>query len=257
MTAPHLPQEPAIVSCSERIARLAAACDQAGRHAQAGLVGVHLGDAASVNALIHGRATCIFLLHRDPERARLANDADAPFRHCYRVQPALAAHESPAWEVADGPSACLSVQLDLQVAAELILTLDDMRQYPPDPAGMRSWIPLDDELGDTVLRLLQALRRPIDAMVLGPGILRELLYRVLTGPQGAAVRAAVGHQGSMRRIGKALRRIRESYAEAVDVAALANEAGMSIAAFHTHFKAVTQTTPIQFLKTTACSKPAS
>jgi hypothetical protein len=65
------------------------------------------------------------------------------------------------------------------------------RQYPPNAVAMRNWLSLDDDMGDAVLRLLQALRRPVDAVVLGPGILRELLYRVLTGPQGAAVRAAV------------------------------------------------------------------
>jgi AraC-like DNA-binding protein len=110
--------------------------------------------------------------------------------------------------------------------------------------------PLDDRMGDAVLRLLQVLPCPVDARVLGPGILRELLYRVLTGAQGDAVRVALCYQGNMKRIGKALRRIREGYAGAVDVAALAKEAGMSIAAFHAHFKVVTQTTPIQLLKAT-------
>jgi AraC-like DNA-binding protein len=142
------------------------------------------------------------------------------------------------------------VQIDLQVAAELILALDDMHPCARPTGSTQPWIPLDDSMGDAVLRLLQALRRPADARVLGPGLVRELLYRVLTGPQGAAVREALGSQGSMTRIGKALRRIRKSYADALDVAALAREAGMSIAAFHAHFKVVTHTTPIQFLKTT-------
>jgi AraC-like DNA-binding protein len=170
--------------------------------------------------------------------------------HRYLVQTSLTPIELPGWDPRDWGATCLSVELDLQVAAELILALDNMHQYPFDARTMQAWTPLDDVMGDVVLRLLRALRSPADAKVLGPGIVRELLYRVLTGPQGAAVRAALSHQGSMRRIGKALRLIRESYADAIDVAALANEAGMSIAAFHSHFKAVTQTTPIQFLKTT-------
>jgi AraC-like DNA-binding protein len=83
---------------------------------------------------------------------------------------------------------------------------------------------------------------------------RELLYRVLTGPQGAAVHAALTQQSHFGRIGKALRRIHASYDRPVDVATLAREAGMSVAAFHAHFKAVTRSTPIQYLKTTRLHK---
>lgn len=246
MTALRLPQQTITAYCSERIAHLAQALDQAGVRTHPALEGVHLSGFASWNAQSSGGAASIFILC-DHNRK---DDGHARLTHCYRVQTALAPLTPPARETSDGTATCLSVQLDVQVAAELILTLGDMHPCPPDARGMRAWLPLDDGMGDTVLRLLQTLHCPTDALVLGPGIVRELLYRVLTGPQGVAVRAALSQQGSMRRIGKALHRIRESYAEAVDVAALANEAGMSIAAFHAHFKAVTQTTPIQFLKTT-------
>ncbi|MFC5460034.1 AraC family transcriptional regulator [Massilia niabensis] len=250
MTALRPLQEPTAASCSARIAELVAAPDQAGLGAQPALDGVCLVDAAFWNARASGGPACIVILCGHARGARHVDGMPAFFQPCYRVQTALAPHKPLAWEPGDGPAACLSVQLDLQVAAELILALDDTHSYPAPVSSMQAWLPLDGGMGDAVLRLLLALPCPADARVLGPGIRRELLYRALTGPQGAAIRAAISHQGSMRRIGKALRRIRESYADAVDVAALANEAGMSIAAFHAHFKAVTYTTPIQFLKTT-------
>ena len=46
------------------------------------------------------------------------------------------------------------------------------------------------------------------------------------------------------------RRIHAAYAETLDLAQLAREAGMSIPAFHQHFKAITQTSPMQYLKST-------
>ena len=46
------------------------------------------------------------------------------------------------------------------------------------------------------------------------------------------------------------RRIHAAYAETLDLAQLALEAGMSIPAFHQHFKAITQTSPMQYLKST-------
>ena len=45
-----------------------------------------------------------------------------------------------------------------------------------------------------------------------------------------------------------LRRIHTDYAQPLDVAALAREAGLSVPAFHAHFKTVAATSPIQYIK---------
>ena len=51
--------------------------------------------------------------------------------------------------------------------------------------------PMDAALQATVLRFLEAMNRPLDAAVLGPALVRELYFRVLTGAQGNAMRAAL------------------------------------------------------------------
>jgi AraC-like DNA-binding protein len=214
------------------------------------LAGVDVFDTTPWNARMPAGAAGIVILCGRKEHACLEEDAH-PFTHPhYFVQTALASGEPLMREPAQERVLGLSIRFDLQVVAELILALDEVRGYPRATESMPAPIPLDEGMADAVLRLLQALPCPADALVLGPAILRELLYRVLTGAQGGALRSALCQQGNMKRIGKALRRIREGYVGAVDVAALANEAGMSVAAFHAHFKVVTQTTPIQFLKTT-------
>jgi AraC-like DNA-binding protein len=73
---------------------------------------------------------------------------------------------------------------------------------------------------------------------------------VLTGEQGDAIRAALTHQNHFGRIAKALRRIHADYHGVLDVDTLASEAGMSLAVFHAQFKAVTATSPMQYVKTT-------
>lgn len=45
-----------------------------------------------------------------------------------------------------------------------------------------------------------------------------------------------------------LRRIHAQFDQDLDVPVLAGEANMSVPAFHTHFKAVTTTSPIQYIK---------
>ncbi|WP_371860967.1 AraC family transcriptional regulator [Pseudoduganella flava] len=154
------------------------------------------------------------------------------------------------------PLLAISIPIDLQLAAELALAVDEAQSGIAPPAAPRGIMAskLDDALGDAVLRLLQALTCQVETRLLGPGILREILFRVLTGEQGGALRAALAHQSQFGKIGKALRRIHMDYHRQIDVATLAQEAGMSPAAFHASFKAVTMTSPIQYLKTTRLHK---
>jgi AraC-like DNA-binding protein len=162
--------------------------------------------------------------------------------------------ESETIASAAEPMLAVSIRIQLPVAAELVLALDDSgREASTAPAGITSTA-LDDKLSDAVLRLLEALASPLEAEILGPGIVREIHYRVLDGQQGPALRAALAHRSRFGKIAKALRRIHADYNAALDVATLAAEAGMSSAAFHANFKAVTTASPIQYLKTTRLHK---
>jgi AraC-like DNA-binding protein len=148
----------------------------------------------------------------------------------------------------DEPLLAVSVRLDMTAVADLVI---DVEQHAGAPVGAPLGIvstPLDTTLADTTVRLLRALASPLEARVLGPAIVRELSFRVLMGPQGGAIRAALAHQGNFGRISRVLRRIHSDYAGLLDVSSLAREAGLSVPAFHAHFKTVTATSPIQYIK---------
>jgi AraC-like DNA-binding protein len=110
--------------------------------------------------------------------------------------------------------------------------------------------PMNDAMQASVLRLLEAMHRPVEAAVLGAGLLRELYFRVLTGAQGGSLREALAMRGQFGQIGRSLRLIHSSYSESLDVRQLADEAGMGIRGFHSHFKAITQVSPMQYVKST-------
>lgn len=152
---------------------------------------------------------------------------------------------------AQAPLLALYLHLDFSLAAELMLEIERHggRENDAEPQSMMS-SPLDGPMHLSVQRLLQGLADPMEAAILGPQLLRELYYRILTGPQGPTLRSALAMQGRFGKIGKALQRIHASYAQALDVARLAEEAGMSTPSFHSHFKAVTCTSPMQYLKST-------
>ncbi len=149
------------------------------------------------------------------------------------------------------PMLAVSISLDLMEVADLIVNINqsDKQTVPNMPLGIVS-TPLGNTLANATLRLLEIMTCPREVHILGPAVVREIYYRVLVGEQGGAMRAALAHQGQFGQVAKALRRIHAEYAQSLDVAHLAGEAGMSVPAFHAHFKAVTQTSPIQYIKST-------
>lgn len=148
----------------------------------------------------------------------------------------------------ENPFLGISIRVDRTTLADLMFAIDQTdNEVPAMPKGMMT-TRMDERLRDTVQRLLETLNSPLEARVLGPGIVREICYRVLMGEQGAAMRAALTSQGQFGRIAKALRRIHADYAADIDVGMLAAEANMSVPAFHVHFKSVTHCSPIQYLK---------
>jgi AraC-like DNA-binding protein len=148
------------------------------------------------------------------------------------------------------PLLALSVRVNLGMLAELLLTMDSGRhpEAPATPLGMYA-TPLDAKLEEATARLLEALLDPAEARILGPQIVREITYRVLCGEQGGALRAAAALHSRFVQVNRALDRIHADYARELSVEELAGAAGMSHSAFHQNFKAVTSTSPLQYLKT--------
>jgi len=151
------------------------------------------------------------------------------------------------------PMLAVSLRLDLTELATLVLALEDAAAPVPDAADAPQGIvstPLEGALADATLRLLRALVSPLEAGLLGPGIVREIYFRALTGSQGGAMCAALTHQGRFGRVARALGRIHTEFSQPLDVSRLAQDAGMSVPAFHANFRAITATSPIQYIKST-------
>jgi AraC-like DNA-binding protein len=150
----------------------------------------------------------------------------------------------------DEPLLAIYLRLDLSLAADLLLELDERDALvPTQPRGMAT-TRLDTALSQSVLRFLQAMREPLEAQMLGPALVREIYFRVFIGEQGGSMREALNRQGHFGRISRAIRKIHVSYAQALTVEELANEARMSVPTFHAHFRTITDTSPLQYLKST-------
>lgn len=147
------------------------------------------------------------------------------------------------------PLLAVYLEFDMLLAAEIASEVG-ARQSGPAAGKVRSLISsrMEPMIEDVLLRLLRALSDPVELAVLGTAILRELHYRVLVGPQGGAMISALQQQGISGKIVRSLTRLREAYNSEISVATLAREAGMSVPSYHVHFKALTGSSPMQYLK---------
>lgn len=102
------------------------------------------------------------------------------------------------------------------------------------------------ELEDVALRLLGCLDDERRTRVLARQTLRELFFIVLEGPHGHALRALA--EGPTGRIAQVLRHLDARYAEHTSVADMAKMAHMSVPTFHQHFKAMTASSPLRYVK---------
>jgi AraC-like DNA-binding protein len=144
----------------------------------------------------------------------------------------------------------LGVGLDLHAAPIAALLLD---AGPAPRAGERPPLGLaisdaHPALLDAMTRLLSLADEPTHAVALAPIYEREILWRLLTGPQGDLVRQIGLADSRLTHIAHAIRYVREHFSESIRIEQLAELAAMSPSSLHRHFRAVTDMTPIQFQK---------
>lgn len=108
--------------------------------------------------------------------------------------------------------------------------------------------PADPDVLSCFDRLLGLLERTSAIDAVAPGIVRQLHYWLLSGPHGPRLRALGRPDSHARRIARVTALLRARFAENLPGQLLADTAGMSLAAFHRHFRAATGRSPLQFQK---------
>jgi AraC-like DNA-binding protein len=139
----------------------------------------------------------------------------------------------------------LRITLDPATIGELIA---DGVDQPTPPARGLAVSRTEPPLLDAVVRLVDLADAPADALVLAPLVLREITYRLLVGDQGGRLRQIAAAGGPAQRIARAIRWLRDHFAEPLSVGELAKQVRMSLSAFHQHFKTVTALSPLQYQK---------
>jgi AraC-like DNA-binding protein len=149
---------------------------------------------------------------------------------------------------AECPFLGIGIRIDPAEIAAMLLeaaaTPGDTPARAPGVTVASAGVPLLDALS----HLAGLLDTPQDVPILAPLYRREVLWRLLTGPQGAVVRQIGLADGNLAHITRAVRWIRDHHDDPIRIGQLASLAGMSESTFHRHFRGVTRMTPIQYQK---------
>lgn len=142
----------------------------------------------------------------------------------------------------------LTMELNLRVISELML--DHPGEINRSSENRRSVAvsPLTDEILNAFTRLVGLLKNKEDVSALAPLIQQEILYRLLKSDQGARLRAIVTNGTQNHQIARAIEWLKQNFHNPIKVEDLARQSGLSVSAFHTHFRAMTSMSPLQFLK---------
>ena len=145
------------------------------------------------------------------------------------------------------PYLAIVLSLNLTTLRELYAQLDGL-QVHEKADGAFSSTPSDTAWIDPLHRYLEMAHDPTALSVLGTQLLREIHFRLLTSSTGALLRGLLATDSYANRISRSIAVIRQQLSTPLRVSEIAEQIGMSSSAFHTHFKRVTGTTPLQYQK---------
>src|SRR4029077_9914511 len=146
------------------------------------------------------------------------------------------------------PCLVLSLKLDISMVRELLSREEIHVADVASAAPAMSIGETTPEFLSACCRLLDLLNSPQDIPFLNGLIQREIIYRILRGPEGARLRAIATLGDQSHRTAKAIAWITANYAKTLRVEELAHLTNMGVSTLHHYFRALTAMSPLQFQK---------
>jgi AraC-like DNA-binding protein len=146
------------------------------------------------------------------------------------------------------PCLAMSLKLELPVVRELLSREEIPPAEVPSQSPAMATGEATEEFLSACCRLLDLLDAPRDIPFLSALIQREIIYRILQGPEGARLRAIATLGDQSHRTAKAIAWIKENFSKPLRVAELTQLAGMGLSTLHHHFRALTAMSPLQYQK---------
>jgi AraC-like DNA-binding protein len=148
----------------------------------------------------------------------------------------------------EAPCLAMSLKLEMPAIRELLsreeIQVSEASADTPAMATGEATV----EFLSACCRLIDLLNTPRDIPFLSGLIQREIIYRILRGPEGARLRAIATLGDQSNRTAKAIAWVRANYAKPLRIEDLAQITGMGVSTLHHHFRALTSMSPVQYQK---------
>lgn len=158
----------------------------------------------------------------------------------------------------NNPLLSLIIDFDMPVLGELVRVFDEHGKLnSSDKMSNAKGLFVSentDALSCTLTRLVDCLGSKLQSDIIGKGLVREVFYHVLQGPQASPLFDLVSHNTHMSKMERTLKHLHNHYDDKLDVEQLASMANMSASTFHRNFKQITASSPIQYVKKLRLSK---
>ncbi|WP_425259268.1 AraC family transcriptional regulator N-terminal domain-containing protein [Rubrivivax sp. RP6-9] len=144
----------------------------------------------------------------------------------------------------------LGFRLDIDPIQVADIVVQSRMPPPAAPAG-RGGLYLSSttpELLDAVLRLMRLAGKPDEAVLLAPLAVREILIRLLQGPEGHRLASVASGESHAGRVAKAIAWMKLNRSEPLRIEEIAHRVHMSPSSFHLRFRELTSMSPLQYHK---------
>lgn len=176
----------------------------------------------------------------------------------YLVVSVATPFECEAFGSSEEPLMGICLGMNIPMLHDLSLRLSEeatpQRSFNGVPPSSLDTAEMDPEMESAVIRLVRALESDVEAELLGPGVVKEIFYRVMMGSQAPSLFALLNQNSNFSRIARTLKVIHKEYMKKLDVERLAESANMSLSTYHRAFKEITTDSPIQYLKKVRLNK---
>lgn len=144
------------------------------------------------------------------------------------------------------PSLAIALNLDSSIIIDLVAELQPVKTEFSFSKGV-AFTKVDPYILDAFLRLTELLEEKERQPILARMIVREIHYRLLTGPFGNQIRMI--HTGSQSsQIAQVISWLKTNYKTPFDIDKLADMAHMTPRTFNRHFRQLTTLSPLQYQK---------
>lgn len=160
----------------------------------------------------------------------------------------MPAHSMVCEASKDTPCMSIAMKLDKALLAQLSL---EMPSLPRDTGSSYKGIhvqELTSDLADAFVRLAELFSTPEKLSILGPMVMREIHYLLLSGEDGHRLRSFHTQGSQNNQVTQAITWFKQNIALSIPIEELAEKVHMAPSTFHRHFKDVTLLSPLQYQK---------